>query len=73
MQAKEQMNGMRPFEEIQRLVTSAIEVKPLNPKMHYKILESIGKGGFATIFKCRRLSDGNEVVLKHTGKSNSER
>ena len=36
-------------------------------------MEKIGQGGFATIFKCKRLSDGSFNVLKHTGMSEAER
>ena len=73
MQSKEQMNGLRPFSEIEQLVREACPVKQLNPKDFYKIREKIGRGAFATIFKCLRISDQHMSVLKYTGISNAER
>ena len=52
MQSKEQMNGLRPFEEINQLVSEACTIKQLNPKDFYTIKDRVGKGGYADIFRC---------------------
>ena len=52
MQSKEQMSGLRPFEEISQIVTTACVVKQENPKDHYKILDQIGTGGYSVVYKC---------------------
>ena len=45
----------------------------MNPRDHYKILGKVGEGGYAKILKCQRLSDNQEVVLKHTGNSDVQK
>lgn len=73
MQAKEKITGLRPFSEIQQLTSDAIEVKKGDPSEKYRMLEKIGAGGFGTVYKCIRKSDGYENALKHTDVSDTEK
>ena len=50
-------------------MNDACQIKQACPKDFYKIKDKIGRGGFATIFKCVRLADNHECVLKYTGLS----
>lgn len=65
-QQKEQIEGLRPFEEISKNVTEAREILYDNPATYYKIVSRLGEGGQAKIYKIQRLSDDKLCVLKHT-------
>ena len=56
-QQKEQIEGLRPFEEISENVTQAREIIYDNPATYYKIISKLGEGGQAKVYKIERLSD----------------
>ena len=66
LECEEQVDGLRPFEEISRVVKQACQIKKDDPAKYYKALKKIGKGSFGTIFKVKRLSDGRMFALKRT-------
>ena len=66
MQSKEQMNGLRPYEEIEQLTQEIVQVKQDDPMNHYKMIEKIGEGAFGSVYKCKRLEDGYITVAKLT-------
>ena len=39
-------SGMRPHDEIARLVTESIEIKKTNPNLDYFMIKKIDEGGF---------------------------
>ena len=42
----------------------AFELKNEDPSLHYDIIEKIGIGGFAKVFKVKRKKDGQICALK---------
>ena len=64
-QQREQVEGLRPHEEISRNVAEAIQIKKENPALHYKILKTVARGGFGEIFQVQRLTDKKIFALKY--------
>ena len=64
-QQREQVEGLRPHDEISRNVAEAIQIKKANPALHYKIIKTVARGGFGEIFQVQRLSDKKIFALKY--------
>ena len=70
-QPKEQLKDSG---EIQRQIHRAANIKQENPSQFYKVVGKEGAGGFARVFRCMRIRDGQLFALKFTEpKSQSER
>ena len=60
--------------EITKQITRAANIKQENPSQFYKVVGKEGAGGFARVFRCMRIRDGQLFALKFTEpKSASER
>ena len=55
IEAKQQVEGLRPFQEYADLLKEACPVIRKNPKQKYKALGKIGSGGFGSVFKVKRI------------------
>ena len=53
-----------PAEEAKDLINTASNIRTENPSKYYKVLAKIGHGGFASVYKCERKSDGMLCALK---------
>ena len=63
-QQREQVEGLRPHEEISRNVAEAIQIKNENPEKYYKVVARIAQGGQGEIFKVQRKKDKKICALK---------
>ena len=71
---REQAEGLRPYEEITRNVTKAIQVQKCNPGEFYSFKEAIGQGAFGQVYRAERKSDGKHFALKYvSGASANEK
>lgn len=51
---------------------SVVVFKDENPVKKYKLIEKIGEGGFAKVYKCKRIEDGQIFALKLIDPNNSQ-
>ena len=56
-EAKQMIDGLRPFSEFSHLLSQACVIKKENPALNYKIIAKIGRGRYGTLFKVERYSD----------------
>lgn len=58
------LTGLRPQEEVDRLVEQQIQVREDDISQLYEIQGRVGKGAFAEVLKCKRKEDGKLFALK---------
>ena len=64
MESKQEVEGLRPFTEIESLLFQACPIKNENPAHSYKIIDRLGQGTQGFIFKVKSLVDDRLLVLK---------
>ena len=56
--------------EINRQISHAANIQQENPSQFYKVVGKEGAGGFARVFRCQRIIDGQLFALKFTEPKN---
>lgn len=52
--------------EIQKQIKHAANIQQQNPSQFYRVVGKEGAGGFARVFRCQRIADGELFALKFT-------
>ena len=58
------MKGLRSRREIQQILDKSIEVQYANPAHKYKVVDKLGKGGQAEVYKVKRKEDDKFLAMK---------
>ena len=59
-------DALKDSGEIERKIEHAANIKQENPSQYYKVVGKEGVGGFARVFRCERIADGQLFALKFT-------
>ena len=63
---------MKDSGEIARRIEHAANIKQENPSQYYKVVGKEGVGGFARVFRCERIADGQLFAFKFTEPKNEQ-
>ena len=55
---------MTDSSEVERSIILAADIKHDNPAEYYKVIDAISSGGFARVFRCMRIRDGQMFALR---------